>query len=110
MVVAMTIGVVVDDTVHFLGKYRRARLEHGLGSEDAVRYAFRAAGRAMVTTTIVLVAGFLVLLLSDFIPTAEVGLLTAYIIAFALIADFLLLPPLLMAVDRRADSTATASA
>ena len=110
VVVAMTIGVVVDDTVHFLGKYRRARLEHGLGSEDAVRYAFRAAGRAMVTTTIVLVAGFLVLLLSDFIPTAEVGLLTAYIIAFALIADFLLLPPLLMAVDRRADSTATASA
>ena len=110
VVVAMTIGVVVDDTVHFLGKYRRARLEHGLGSEDAVRYAFTAAGRAMVTTTIVLVAGFLVLLLSDFIPTAEVGLLTAYIIAFALIADFLLLPPLLMAVDRRADSTATASA
>ena len=110
VVVAMTIGVVVDDTVHFLGKYRRARLEHGLGSEDAVRYAFTAAGRAMVTTTIVLVAGFLVLLLSDFIPTAEVGLLTAYIIAFALIADFLLLPPLLMAVDRRADSAATASA
>jgi len=110
VVVAMTIGVVVDDTVHFLGKYRRARLEHGLGPEDAVRYAFRAAGRAMVTTTIVLVAGFLVLLLSDFIPTAEVGLLTAYIIAFALIADFLLLPPLLMAVDRRAESTATASA
>ena len=110
VVVAMTIGVVVDDTVHFLGKYRRARLEHGLGSEDAVRYAFRAAGRAMVTTTIVLVAGFLVLLLSDFIPTAEVGLLTAYIIAFALIADFLLLPPLLMVVDRRADSAATASA
>ena len=110
VVVAMTIGVVVDDTVHFLGKYRRARLEHGLGSEDAVRYAFRAAGRAMVTTTIVLVAGFLVLLLSDFIPTAEVGLLTAYIIAFALLADFLLLPPLLMAVDRRADSAATASA
>ena len=109
VVVAMTIGVVVDDTVHFLGKYRRARLEHDLGSEDAVRYAFRAAGRAMVTTTIVLVAGFLVLLLSDFIPTAEVGLLTAYIIAFALMADFLLLPPLLMAVDRRADSTATAS-
>ncbi|MDE0459430.1 MAG: MMPL family transporter [Chromatiales bacterium] len=110
VVVAMTIGVVVDDTVHFLGKYRRARLEHGLGPEDAVRYAFRAAGRAMVTTTFVLVAGFLVLLLSDFIPTAEVGLLTAYIIAFALIADFLLLPPLLIAVDRRADSAATASA
>ena len=110
VVVAMTIGIVVDDTVHFLGKYRRARREHGHSPEDAVRYAFQTAGRAMVTTTVVLVAGFLILLLSDFIPTAEVGLLTAFIIAFALIADFLLLPPLLMALDRRAASTGAAPA
>ena len=110
VVVAMTIGIVVDDTVHFLGKYRRARREHGHSPEDAVRYAFQTAGRAMVTTTVVLVAGFLILLLSDFIPTAEVGLLTAFIIAFALIADFLLLPPLLMAMDRRAASTGAAPA
>ena len=55
----------------------------------------------MVTTTVVLVAGFLVLLLSVFVPTAEVGLLTALIVAFALVADCVLLPPLLMALDRR---------
>ena len=104
VVVAMTIGIVVDDTVHFLSKYRRARRERGCAPDDAVRYAFQTAGRAMVTTTTALVAGFLILLLSDFIPTAEVGMLTAAIIAFALIADFLLLPPLLMAVDRRRGS------
>ena len=101
VVVAMTIGIVVDDTVHFLSKYRRARREHGLAPDDAVRYAFQTAGRAVFTTTAVLVAGFLILLASPFIPTAQVGLLTALIIAFALVADVLLLPPLLMAVDRR---------
>ena len=101
VVVAMTIGIVVDDTVHFLSKYRRARREHGYGREDAVRYAFQTVGRAVFTTTAVLVAGFLILLLSPFIPTAQVGLLTALIIALALAADFLLLPPLLMVLDRR---------
>ena len=101
VVVAMTIGIVVDDTVHFLSKYLRARREHGYTSDEAVRYAFETVGQAMLTTTVVLVAGFLILVLSPFTPTAQVGLLTAMIIAFALAADFLLLPPLLMAVDRR---------
>ncbi len=100
VVVAMTIGIVVDDTVHFLSKYRRARRELGYSSQEAVRYAFQAAGRALVTTTAVLVAGFLILLLSPFIPTAQVGLLTAMIIGFALVADLLLLPALLLAIDR----------
>ena len=101
VVMAMTIGIVVDDTVHFLSKYRRARLEHGYGPEDAVRYAVRNVGRAIFTTTLVLAAGFLILVLSPFLPTASVGLLAAMIIVLALLADFLLLPPLLMAVDRR---------
>ena len=101
VVLAMTIGIVVDDTVHFLSKYRRARIEHGYAPEDAVRYALQTVGRALTTTTAVLVSGFLVLALSPLIPTAQVGKLTAMIIAFALIADFLLLPPILMAIDRR---------
>ena len=100
VVVAMTVGIVVDDTVHFLSKYQRARREHGYTSDEAVRYAFKTVGQAVFTTTSVLVSGFLILLLSPFIPTAQVGLLTAMIIAFAMIADFFLLPPLLMAVDR----------
>ncbi len=108
IVVAMTIGIVVDDTVHFLSKYRRGRLELGYAPEDAVRYAFQTAGRALFTTTAVLVAGFLIIVLSPFIPTAQVGLLTALIIGFALAADFLLLPPLLLAVDRGDRSPETA--
>ncbi len=101
VVVAMTIGIVVDDTVHFLSKYRRARREYGRSPDDAVRYAFDTAGLALFTTTVVLVAGFLIFVLSPFVPTAEVGVLTAMIIGFALIADLTLLPALLTAVDRR---------
>ena len=97
----MTIGIVVDDTVHFLSKYRRARREYGQSPDEAVRYAFDTAGLALFTTTVVLVAGFLIFVFSPFVPTAQVGVLTATIIAFALIADLTLLPALLTAVDRR---------
>ena len=100
VVVAMTVGIVVDDTVHFLSKYRYARRENGQGPEEAVRYAFDTAGRAMFTTTVVLVAGFLILVFSPFVPTAQVGVLTAMIIGFALLADLMLLPALLTALDR----------
>ena len=100
VVVAMTVGIVVDDTVHFLSKYRRARREYGQGPEEAVRYAFDTAGRALITTTVVLVAGFLIFVFSPFVPTAQVGVLTAMIIAFALVADLTLLPALLTTVDR----------
>ena len=101
VVVAMTVGIVVDDTVHFLSKYRRARRELGQGPEEAVRYAYDTAGRAVFTTTIVLVAGFLIFAFSPFVPTAQVGVLTAIIIAFALLADLTLLPVLLTALDRK---------
>ena len=100
VVVAMTIGIVVDDTVHFLTKYRRARREYGRDPEQAVHYAFENAGRALFTTTVVLVAGFLIFAFSPFIPTAQVGVLTAMIIGFALIADLSLLPALLLAIDK----------
>ena len=100
VVVAMTIGIVVDDTVHFLIKYRRARRQYGRDPEQAVHYAFETAGRALFTTTVVLVAGFLIFAFSPFIPTAQVGILTAMIIGFALIADLSLLPALLLTFDK----------
>ena len=108
VVVAMTVGIVVDDTVHFLSKYRRARREYARGPEDAVRYAFDTAGQALFTTTVVLVAGFLIFIFSPFVPTAEVGVLTAMIIGFALIADLTLLPALLTVVDRNPGKQAAA--
>ena len=99
VVTAMTLGIVVDDTVHFLSKYRRARRESGCTPPDAVRVAFRTVGRALLTTSLVLVAGFIVVSLSSFELNAGMGKLTAMVIALALMADFLLLPPLLMKVQ-----------
>lgn len=99
IVASMSLGIVVDDTVHFLSKYLRARREKGLNSQDAVRYAFNTVGKALIVTSIVLVAGFLVLATSSFELNSGMGLLTAIVIALALFADFLLLPAILMKTE-----------
>ncbi len=106
VVAGMTLGIVVDDTVHFLSKYLRARREEGLDSPAAVRYAFRRVGMALLITSIVLVVGFLVLATSSFQLNAGMGLLTAIVIAFALLADFLFLPPLLMKLEEKTHAKA----
>ena len=100
VVTAVAFGIIVDDTIHFLTKYLKARRE-GLPAPEAVRSAFRTVGHALWTTTAVLSAGFLVLALSGFESSWALGLLITMTILFALLADFLLLPPLLMAIDRR---------
>lgn len=100
IVAGLTLGIVVDDTVHFLSKYLRARREQGMNPQDAVRYAFHTVGIALLVTTIVLVAGFLVLAQSTFKLNSDMGLLTSITIAFALLADFIFLPPLLMKLDK----------
>ncbi len=104
VVTGMTLGIVVDDTVHFLSKYLRARREQGLSSEAAVRYAFTRVGRALVTTSVVLVIGFLVLSQSSFELNSSMGILTAIVITFALAADLLFLPALLMKLDTKPDT------
>lgn len=100
VVTAMSLGIVVDDTVHFLSKYIRARREHGMDSTEAVRYSFNTVGKALWITSVILVIGFFVLSFSGFKMNSEMGLLTAVAIIFALLADFLFLPPLLMKIDR----------
>ena len=96
IVTGMTLGIVVDDTVHFLSKYLRARREKGLSAEDAVRYAFNNVGLALVVTSVVLVAGFMILAQSHFYLNSSMGLLTSVVIMLALIIDLTLLPALLM--------------
>ncbi len=99
-VAAMTIGIVVDDTIHFLAKYLRARREQKKSPEDAVRFAFHTVAPAMLFTSIVLAAGFLILTLSSFGLNSSMGKLTAITIGFALATDFLMLPPILIGVGR----------
>ena len=101
MVLTLTTGIVVDDTVHLLSKYLQAR-RSGLDTQSAVVAMFSNSGPALWITTLVLVAGFALLAFSAFLPTAHLGLLTAVIIAAALLFDLLLLPPLLLWLDNKA--------
>ncbi|UCH08218.1 MAG: MMPL family transporter [Deltaproteobacteria bacterium] len=100
VIAAMTLGIVVDDTVHFMSKYLRARREHPMSPPDAVRYSFNTVGTAMWVTTVTLVAGFLVLSFSGYKMNAQMALMSAITITLALGLDFFLLPTLLMKVDR----------
>lgn len=101
VVIGMTLGIVVDDTVHFLSKYLHARRDKGANSKEAVHYAFDNVGRALWITTFVLVLGFMVLAQSSFKMNADMGFLTALTIFVALVIDFLFLPPLLMLLDKQ---------
>jgi predicted RND superfamily exporter protein len=100
VVLSMTLGIIVDDTVHFLSKYRHAR-NSGNDAEQSVRYAFASVGRALWITTLVLATGFSILMLSPFALNSDMGMLTSIIIVVALAVDFLFLPPFLMAFDKK---------
>lgn len=95
-VASISLGIIVDDTVHFLSKYVRARDENNLSVEDSIRYAFRNVGVAIVVNTIILTAGFVVMTTSAFKMNVDLGLMTILSIVGALILDFLFLPALLL--------------
>jgi predicted RND superfamily exporter protein len=107
IVVSMTLGIIVDDTVHFLSKYQRARND-GQNTEQAIRYAFSSVGRAMTITTLVLCTGFSLLTFSAFRMNADMGMATAIIIFVALVVDFLFLPAFLLLADKREHDVAQA--
>jgi len=101
VIVSLTLGIVVDDTIHFLSKYLRARREKELQPTEAVRYAFNTVGTAMWVTTLALVTGFFILSFSGFNINAQMGLLSAITISLALLLDFFFLPTLLMKMDKQ---------
>lgn len=110
VVTGMTLGIVVDDTVHFLSKYLRARREQQLAPGAAVRYAFSSVGLALFITSLVLIIGFAILSFSHFQLNSGMGLLTAVVLFFALLADFLFLPPLLIKIEGNIDAAPPAAA
>jgi len=100
-ITATSLGIVVDDTVHFLTKYLRARREKNATPEEAVTYAFENVGMAICVTTAILICGFGLLSYSTFLVNSQMGLLTALAITLAVIVDFLFLPPLLIKYEKR---------
>ena len=95
-IASISLGIIVDDTVHLLSKYVRARSERNLSAEASIRYAFENVGYAIVVNTFILTAGFLVMTTSAFKMNVDMGLMTILAILSALILDFLFLPALLL--------------
>jgi predicted RND superfamily exporter protein len=91
---AIVLGISVDDTIHFLFRYREERAA-GLPTGDAVAATFRATGRAVIFASLVLALGFAVLTVSGSRSIASFGLVSAVSIAGAMLADLFLLPALL---------------
>jgi uncharacterized protein len=99
-VFGMTLGIIVDDTIHFILKYLKARREAGMSPANAVRYVISTTGRALVATSVVLVMGFFVIAQSEFGLNSGMGKITMIIISVALFFDLLLLPALLVMLDK----------
>jgi predicted RND superfamily exporter protein len=95
----VALGIIVDDTVHFMSKYLRARREQGKSPAEAVRYSFHTVGTALWVTSFLLVIGFSVLAFSGFTMNSHMGKMTVISVVVALIVDFLFLPPLLMKLE-----------
>lgn len=100
MTTIIAFGIIVDDTIHFMTKYLKGRRD-GLSESEAVRYSFHTVGRALFTTSAVLAAGFVVFVFSGYQGIWILGLMVSIMVILGIITDFLLLPPLLMALDRK---------
>ncbi len=98
-VAGLTLGIVVDDTVHVISKYLRARRE-GRSPEESIEYSYSAVGRALVITSVILICGFMIMSQSTFRMNWSLGLLSSITIFSALIADMLMLPGLLIGGER----------
>ena len=103
LVAAVGLGICVDDTIHFLTKYTRARAA-GLDPKPAIRATFRHVGAALTYTTIILVFGFATMTFATFRPNAMIGFLGAAMIALAWVADFLLTPAVLSYLPHKKES------
>jgi len=101
VITASSLGLIVDDTVHILSHYNHARRHGGESAEEAIERVYQHVGPALIITSIVLVLGFSILGISSFKIDSDFGLLTALALFFALLMDFLYLPPLLMYFRRR---------
>ncbi|SIO95963.1 efflux RND transporter permease subunit [Vibrio spartinae] len=104
VIASMTLGIVVDDTIHLLYRYHSLR-KGGESEEKSIVGAVKETGVAVIGTSIVLSAGFFVLASSSFKMNADMGLMTAITIIVALILDLLLVPALLKITGKEVIAT-----
>ncbi len=99
MVASVALGVVDDDTIHFINRYRR-EVSEGATTDEAIEQATIHEGRASLTTAIINSVGYAVLFLSEYKPTAWFGGLLALTMAVAFLAEVFILPPIIKLMPR----------
>ena len=100
MTFSVALGIAVDDSLHFLLRYRK-ELAQCTNRVEAIKATIMSTGSALMITTTILVSGFSVLLLSAFLPTYQFGMLSAGMIGTALLCDLTLLPALCLVLPHK---------
>lgn len=95
IVFTIAFGIAVDDTIHFLSRYRQ-EIKQGRSNLIGLRRTFISTGKAIIITTIILLGGFGSLIFSDFLSTFYIGLFVSMTLVFAVITDLTLLPMMLL--------------
>jgi len=93
-IAAITVGIAVDNSIHFVARFREESTLRD-NYPDAIQQATNNVGQAMFYTTLVITAGFLIMVFSNFVPTMYFGILTAIAMGTALLANLIMLPMLL---------------
>jgi predicted RND superfamily exporter protein len=109
VVTAMTIGLIVDDTIYFLLMYQQAR-KRGVPPDEAINYVFSTVGVAMLVITVSLTVGFGILMFSGFEVNRTLGAMTALVILANLFIDWLMLPPVMRILENSRARRGTALA
>jgi predicted RND superfamily exporter protein len=100
LIFSIAFGISVDDTLHYLARYRQELVGNGHNIARAAISAIRETGPSMFYTSIVLFAGFFIFLASSFGGTQALGLLVSITLVFAMFSNLILLPSLLMSLDK----------
>ncbi len=101
LVFSIAFGISIDDTIHFLAKYRQELKSNSWNIKSAVLAGLRETGVSMIYTSIVLFFGFSIFVASDFGGTVALGLLVSVTLLIAMMANLVLLPGLLLSLERR---------
>jgi len=101
LVFSIAFGISVDDTIHFLAKYRQELIANNWRIKESVYGALRETGVSMFYTSIVLFFGFLVFTVSSFGGTIALGGLVSITLLFAMVSNLILLPSLLLSLEKR---------
>jgi len=106
IIFSIAFGISVDDSIHFLAKYRQELFANNFFVPVAISKSLRETGASMIYTSIILFFGFVIFTLSDFLGTVALGALTSITLLIAMLTNLIVLPSLLLSFDSGKRDTA----